>query len=665
MVIDNMIKGNIFNLLKPKNVAVYAMLMLFSIITLYFNKPIGILEMGIVIIVFLFQQVFNINRNKKINEYLEDLFLSSNSVSRDFVVNSVLPLVILKDESSVIWYNNNFAGIFYDNDSSEEDLKNLIKSFSLPSKEDKATIDFNIEYKGRNYNVLGNQLKVKNADKFYSMLYFIDTTNEANYKRELQEKEIVYLKLFIDNFDEVINGLSEAQRAVMIAETDKHIFNWAQENDAVIIKQERDKYSLFFEKINLDRYIKKEFEALRDLTLTDKELNTHLTFSIGIGHGGTSPLENEEFAVSSVDMALGRGGDQIVIKDKNGFSFYGGASKEIEKRSKVRSRVIALALKELIESKENVVIMGHTDPDFDSLGSALGISRAVKSLNKNCYIVMEDNSPAVKDILNEMAGIEEYNSIFVNKYQAEGYLDGSSLLIITDTHRKSLLPYPELLETAEATAIIDHHRKSTDFIENSTLIYHEPYASSTSELVIELLQYMDEKIKLNSTECKTLYAGMLVDTKNFSFKTGVRTFEAASFLRRSGLDTAQAKELVKCDLSTYQIRSKIINDAVIYRDNIAISKYIGEEIKDNTAIAQAADELINIKGITTTFVIYFDGGTCRISARSTGNINVQVIMEKMGGGGHQLSAGAQIETSDIYKVTEDLTKYIDEYLKEN
>lgn len=658
-------KTKMFNLLKPKNLASYVILLIFSVITLQFNKPLGMTEIGIVVVMFLFQQVFNISRNKKINEYLKDLFLSSDSITKDFVVNSILPLVILKENSSIIWYNNKFADIFYDDGPAETDIKALIKNFpSVKEGSVNGEINIVVDYNGRKYNVIGNQLKISSSEnKTYSMLYFVDVTAEYAYKKELKEKQIVYAKIVIDNYDEVIGTLSESQRAVLVAETDKHIFSWAQKTNSVIIKQERDKYRLFFEKIHLDGYLKNGFESLRDIKFSDMENSVHLTFSIGVGYGGASPVENEEFTSSSIDMALGRGGDQVVIKNKDGFTFHGGASKEVERRSKVRSRVVSLALKELIESKESVVITGHIDPDFDSLGSALGIYRAVKTLGKACYIVLEDSVPAVRDIVKEMESLPEYEGVIINKYQAESYLDGTGMLIIADTHRKSLLAYPELIEETETLVIIDHHRKSTDFIENATLTYHEPYASSTAELVIEILQYMEEKIKLTPTECKALYAGMLVDTKNFTFKTGVRTFEAASYLRRSGLDTAHAKELVKCDLSSYKIKSRIINDAVIYKNGIAISKYDAEEIEDTAVIAQAADELINIKGITTTFVIYYDGDGCRISARSIGTTNVQVIMEKMGGGGHQLSAGAQLATNDIEKVADELMEHIDEYLK--
>lgn len=659
-------KGNMFNLLKANNNASFFTLLIFAVVTLYFNFYLGLAEIATVLVLFLVHWFSNYRRSRKLNEYLEDLFLSSDSISKDFVVNSVLPLAILKDEDTIIWYNNKFADIFYDDGPAESSIKAIIKNFPLiKSGEDKGEINEIVEFEGKTFNVLGTKLKISNDEnKFYSLIHFIDITNEVFFKKELEEKELVIAKIVIDNYDEAINGLNESQRAVLIADTDKHIFSWAQNTNAVIKKQEKDKYNIYFEKKHLASYLKKDFEKLRDFSLNVNELDIHLTFSIGIGHGGDDPLENEEFSVASIDMALGRGGDQVVVKDKKGFSFYGGTSKEVEKRSKVRSRVVALALKELMESKETVVVMGHSDSDMDAFGSALGIVRAAKTVNKNAYILLDDVTPAISDIVDQMEEYEEYKDVIINKYQAETYLNNSGMLVLVDAHRKPLFPYEEVIESAETLVLIDHHRKSPDFIDNVTLTYHEPYASSTSELVTEILQYMGEKIKLNPVECRALYAGMLIDTKNFTFKTGVRTFEAASFLRRSGLDTTEAKELVKCDLKTYKIRSEIINDAVVYKDTIAISKYVGEELKDTTVIAQAADELINIKGITTTFVIYFDGESCRISARSIGNINVQVIMEKMGGGGHQLAAGTRIENANVNEVLDELIKNIDEFLGE-
>ncbi|MBE7020491.1 MAG: phosphoesterase [Ruminococcaceae bacterium] len=653
-------KVKIFNLFKANNNAAFLALVLFSIVTLYFNTWLGVLELVTVTVLFLVYIFSNSKRSKKLNEYLEDLFLSSDSISKDFIVNSVLPLAILKEEDTIIWYNNSFADIFYDDGPAESSIKALIKGFPAISCDGKS-INENFEFGGRFYNLLGTQLKVSaNENKYYSLIYFIDVTDREVFKKELADNEVVIAKIVIDNYDEAISKLTEAQRAVLTADTDKHIYSWAQNTHAVIKKQERGKYNFYFEKKYLDGYLKADFEKLRDFVPVVGESEVHLTFSIGLGHGGQSLLENEEFSAASIDMALGRGGDQVVIKDTNGFSYYGGVSKETEKRSKVRSRVVAVALKELMESKNNIVVMGHSNADMDSIGSALGIVRAARSVNKNAYIVLDEINPSIKDIVEQIEASEEYKGVIINQYQADSYLANDGMLVLVDAHRKVLFPYEELIGSAAALVVIDHHRKSSDFIDNTTLDYYEPYASSTAELVTEILQYMGEKIKLTPIEARALYAGMLIDTKNFTFKTGVRTFEAASFLRRSGLDTVDARELVKCDLKTYKIRSEIINNAVIYKDSIAISKYVGEEIKDTTVIAQAADELINIKGITTTFVIYFDGESSRISARSIGNVNVQVIMEKMGGGGHQLSAGAKIEGTDVNAVLEELKKNIDE-----
>lgn len=655
-------KKKIFSLLSNKNLGIYFLLIVFSLVTCYFNEIAGTVEICAVGVAFLIQLILNTGRKKKLNQYIEELFMSSGSITKDFVINSVLPLAILKDDLNIIWYNNEFSNIFFDEEIDENNIKEIIKDFPQ-LKNTNEDIDFVVSYKDEKYHIIGNRGKASDSDnKFYYMLHFINVTNEYNYKNELETKELLYGKIVVDNYEESINGLTEAQRAVLIADMDKHIFSWAQESKAVIKKQGTGKYYIFFEKMHLDEYIKKGFERLREITLTDKESNVHLTLSIGIGMGGDSPQENEEFSAAGIDMALGRGGDQVVIKDKSGFSFYGGASKEIEKRSKVRSRFIAQALEELIESKENIVIMGHSDPDMDAIGSALGIYRAAISLNKKCYIVMEENTPSIETIVKKMKESSEYKDIFINKYQAENYLYDSGILVIVDTHRKVLLPYPELLNSAETTVLIDHHRKSADFMEDITLIYHEAYASSTSELVVEIIEYMNTKIKLNPVECQALYAGILIDTKNFTFKTGVRTFEAASFLRRSGLDTAAAKELIKSDINDYRVCNEIISKADIYKEKIAICVYEGE-VKHTSVIARAADELINIKGIDTTFVIYKDDDVIKISARSIGTVNVQVIMEKMGGGGHQLSAGTKITDGNIENIKDTLKTYIDESIQ--
>ena len=362
-------------------------------------------------------------------------------------------------------------------------------------------------------------------------------------------------------------------------------------------------------------------------------------------------------------MALGRGGDQIVVKDENDFTFYGGFSKEIEKRTKVRARVVARALQELIEEKENVIVVGHKNADMDLLGSAMGIYRACTTCGKKCYILIEEINPSISDIAERIR--EKYDDIFINKYHADSMLHNNGMLVVLDTHVKGLLAYPDMLNYTDTVVLIDHHRKSTDFISDTKLLYHEPYASSTSELVIEILQYFNKKVEMTPIECEALYAGMLIDTKNFTFKTGVRTFEAASYLRRAGLNTIAAKDLVKCDLDTYIIRNEIINKASVYRNNIAISIYENSKLKDSVVVAQAADELLNIKGITTAFVMFFDGVGCSISARSIGDINVQVIMEKMGGGGHQLAAATRIKSVDTEAVNRELLSVIDEYFESN
>ena len=655
-------QGNFLKIFRPRTLIYFICLIAFSGVMFIYNPFIAGAELLLVALLVLYSKIFTLSRNEKISEYLKDLSLSSDSITKNFALNSVFPLAILKNDNDVIWYNNKFEEIFLDETKSKESaIGEIIPGFPSALL-GKSNFVFPISFKEREFRVEGSSIKESSADAGYSMLYFIECTEEKRLESELESRKIVFGKIVIDNYEETIGALSEGDRAVIIAELDKHIFGWSHNADAFIKKLEKDKFLIIFEKKNLNGYIEHEFEKLRNLKECLGESNVNVTLSVGVGYDGATPIESNAFSSSSIDMALGRGGDQVVVKNAEGFSFYGGGAKEVEKRTKVRSRVIAHALKELIESNDNVVVMGHKNADMDYIGSALGIYRAARTFGKKCYIVLDEISPSIRDLINIIQEEEEYSDLLITKSQAEILLEEGGMLVITDTHRLSLMPYPELTERTESVVLIDHHRKSADFYSKALLTYHEPYASSASELTVEILQYISDDLKLTNIESSALYAGILLDTQNFTFKTGVRTFEAASYLRRCGLDTAEAKELLKSDINNYVLRNQIISSAQIYKNSIAISAYDGN-IKDKAVPSQAANELLNIKGITTTFVIYSSGnGQYSVSARSIGDINVQLIMEKLGGGGHQLSAGAQISVPDINEAVTILKMSIDDYL---
>lgn len=656
-------QGNFLNILRPNNLLFYILLIIFVAITFYFSPAVASAELICVLALVIIHRLTASTRNAKISEYLKDLSLSSDSLSKQFALNSILPVAIVKNNADVIWYNNKFAEIFYaDEEAAPARVKELVKA--LPHlKKDEKHFETVVSIKDMHFNALGTAIETKDNKDSYIMVYFLDISEEVRLKKRVDNKSIVFARVVIDNYEETIGVLPEGDRAVVRADLDKHIYGWANSNHSFIHKMEKDCFLLVFEKQHLSRYLSSEFEKLRKIKLSAEVGPVNITLSIGIGADCENPVEANQYSTSSIDMALGRGGDQVVLKNSEGFSFFGGASKEVEKRTKVRSRVVAHALRELIENKDNVIVMGHKNPDIDFFGSALGIFRAVKTFGKKCCIILDEVTPSIEDIYNTVHQNDLYADMIINKTQAEVLLNESSMLVILDTHRPSMMPYPELIEHTETVVMIDHHRKSADFYSGAVLSYHEPYASSAAELVAEILQYISEDAKPNQIESTALYAGILLDTRNFTFKTGVRTFEAASYLRRCGLSTVEAKDVLKPDLNAYKMRNRIVSAAEIYKSSIAISCY-NEEVKSPAVPAQAADELLNIKGITAAFVIYKMEGIYGISARSIGDINVQVVMEKLGGGGHQLSAGAQFESEDSEAVREALTGVIDEYLDE-
>lgn len=658
--------GKITGMFNSKLMIVYFLIVIFALLMFIYNPILGVTQLGIIVLVILCQTVFTSEKNRKLSDFIEDVYLSSDSITKNFIVNSNFPLVILNEKNQMIWGNDKFCDILGKRLISTEKITDVVSDFPKLSYETNE-LNFNCRLNERVYNVVGSVENFQEEkSKKWALLYWVDITQYAWLEEKYVNEQLAYASIVIDNYEESISGLIGSDIAELTAKIDNLIFQWAKNISGYIKKLEKDRYILLIQEKYLKEYKKNNrFEILESVKNIDLNLSIPVTLSIGIGVSEENPMTADEYSKAALDMCLGRGGDQVVIKDKDGFSYYGGNTKETEKRTKVRARVISFAFKELIESKTNVIVIGHKNPDPDLLGAALGIYRAVRTLDKNCYIVLDTVNPSIRNMKERIDADEEYSDTFISKYQAEMMMNSDTVLVILDTHKRSVVAFPELVDMAENIVLIDHHRKSADFITNTVLCYHEPYASSASELIIEILQYIADKVKMTKVECDSLYAGMLVDTKNFAFKTGVRTFEAASFLRRAGLDPIAAKEMVKCDLDTYLIRSSMVRNAKIYRDHIAISASAGSELEDPSIIAQAADDLINIKGITTTFVLYHDNTITKISARSVGDINVQVIMEQLGGGGHQLSAGTQIEGKPLEEVIRELEEAIDHYLENN
>ena len=473
--------------------------------------------------------------------------------------------------------------------------------------------------------------------------------------------------IMIDNYEEIIQRIPEDSKPQIIAEIDKLLYEWASETGGLMIKRDRDTFIYVFEQQYLEKLEEEKFSILDKI----KEINTEtdenipITLTIAISNEGNSNYEKFETAHTAIDIALGRGGDQVVVRKNGKYYFFGGTTQELEKRTKVKARVISHALEELIQKADNVVIMGHINGDIDSLGSSLGIYRLAKTLGKDAYIVNNTYGLTLANFINTLTEKEEYKSIIIDKNTAITLTTENTLLIIVDTHKKSYVEVAELLDQTEKIVIIDHHRKSEDFIENAILTFHEAYASSASELVTELVEYASKGVTLEQLEAESLYAGIMMDTKNFTFKTGVRTFEAAAYLRKYGIDIIKVKKWFQSDLESYNVIAEIVKNAEIINGSIGISIYNEKDKNANLICAKAADELLTISDITASFVLGKMGEKICISGRSIGDINVQVILEKLGGGGHITLAGAQLEGVTMEEAKDELIIRINEYFTEN
>ena len=634
----------------------------------------GIIAYGLVI---WYTMWTNKKRKAELSEQLKDLTLNVNTTAKTTLINSPFPLAIVETNGNVIWKSEKFVTEFESLDINMNDyLSEIVRSIKLTiensdeGKQEKVrgTIDTNIKIENKMYNVLGSYVKShkmhQKEQEYTTILYFIDETYLKKLEQEQKDSDICIGIIMIDNYEEISQRISSEIKPQLIAKMEKYIYDWAAKYNSLIVKSDRDTFFCIMEQKYLKVAEADKFNILDEVKDIDVPDITQPTLSIGFSDDGDNNAEKSESARTVIDIALGRGGDQAIVKMDGRYQFFGGRTQEVEKRTKVKARIVSHALKELISEADNVILMGHSNGDMDSIGSSLGLYRLTKTLGKEAKIVNETTGIGLDNFLTEAKKTEEYADCFITKQEALDSVKPNTLLIVTDTHKKSYVEVPELLEKVNKIVVVDHHRRSTDYIENAILTFHEVYASSASELVTEILEYSQLDIELTPIEVEALYAGIMLDTKNFTFKTGVRTFEAAAYLRKCGVDIIKVKKWFQSDLHTYQIISEIVSKSEIVNDSIAISTYENDDENANIIAAKAADELLTIGGITASFVLGKTGDKIYISGRSIGGINVQLILEKLGGGGHITLAGAQLENISMEDAKQELINRINEYFYE-
>ena len=637
-----------------------------SIFLLYYNFYLG----GLFFIGFIYMVINNWKttniRRKEWTNYIQNLSLDIDETTKKAVMNLPIPLCILEFDGKITWYNRKFNTMIGQDDLLGVNIDNLIKNLNLRKvlNENKEMYT-DINYKDREYTIVYNVIKnekEKNA-KYLMMLYWIDKTDFLNMQKKYEEEKNVVMLIQVDGYDEVLKSAQEENRPLLSVAIEKELANLEINTKGALRRTSKDKFFLMMNKKELIKLESEKFLILDQIRKIDYGNNLPVTISMGIGIDGDTINDNLKFATGALDLALGRGGDQAVVKTQDKFAFYGGKSKAVEKTTKVKSRLIGHALREVILESDNIFIMGHKYPDMDAMGAAVGIYDICKSCNKSANIVLDYSNESIEEFVKRINKSYYYDGVFVDSDYAIKECTKNTLVIVVDTHRPNFTECPQLLNMSDKVVVIDHHRRGVDFINDTVLLFHEIYVSSTCEMVTEIVQYIEDDIRINKLTAEGLLAGISLDTKNFAFKTGVRTFEAASYLKKSGADTIEVKKLFNSDIKDFITKAEIIQNAKVINDNICLAYTMTEANNINIVIAQAADELLNIKEVEASFVLGKKDDKVFISARSLGNINVHVLMEKLGGGGHRDMAGAQLDTS-LEKAYEIIKDTIQAHLKE-
>ena len=654
-------------LLEPNLKLYFFCMVVFAAAALTASLPLGLIELVCTAALYMYSTKRNLKRRQNIMQYIDSVTGSVDTASKSTLINSPLPIMVFRpDTGEVIWSNENFlqlAGV-------REHLFEMKVGDAVPDfpvewlLEGKSECPDRVEMNSRRFRVYGSLVRAKGRSGEQSLVattYWVDTTEADDLKERYATTRPVMAILMVDNYEDLMKACADTQRSAVLAQIDEKLDQWASGADGLLLKTERDHYLFIFEECHYDHFVEEKFsilDAIRDIKVGD----TNPTLSIGIGKDADTMAELYKNARLSLEMALSRGGDQAVVRGKVDFQFYGGRSKSAEKRTKVKSRVMARALGELMADAAEIYIMGHSFADMDAVGASTGLCCIARKYGKRAQIVIDQERNAAGQVLAKFRDLPEYEGVFTSGSDAFLKMRPGALVIVVDTNRPDMVECPQLLESSNRVAVIDHHRRAASYIENAAFSFHEPYASSASELVAELLQYLVDPNDLLKGEAEALLAGIVLDTKNFTMRTGGRTFEAAAFLRRAGADTAEVSRLFQSDLKSMVERYDIIRRAGMYHENIAIAAVDSD--CPRVVAAKAADDLLTLQGVQASIVIYRSGDNVGLSARSLGDINVQVLMEALGGGGNSTTAGGTIPGGDVKQIYESLLKAIDKYYED-
>ncbi|BBB90619.1 MAG TPA: DHH family phosphoesterase [Methylomusa anaerophila] len=641
------------------------------LVIMFYNPYVGVLGTILLYALYLFGRERHVERQKALNEYLSSMSCYVEEATALALSNLPLAIAIV-DNSGLIHWRNSILAAWSDNPAApNESLLKIFPDLDLSKIWDEAG-QFRLESDSRFFDVIHKPIPSCAASgsdepaQALMILYITDITPCEVSKIACQQARPVMAYIQIDNYDDALKGLSETQRTNILAEVSKHLSEWIAELGGFLKKFSEDTYLAMIDRKALEQVVfNDKFDILDKIRAIHGGNKIPVTLSLGVAAGDDSIAALSQVAQAGLDLALGRGGDQAAVNIDGKVQFFGGKAKAVEKNTRVKARIVAHTLRDLIDQADSVIVMGHAGEDFDSLGASLGVTRMVMQRGKTVNVVVSQPGLAVDKLSELLLDYEEYRELFISPAEAGAIISGRTLLFVVDTHRPELVAAPELINRTERIVVIDHHRRAETFIPNTLLVYLEPSASSASELVAELLMYFDDKLELNRLEASALYAGVVVDTKNFAVQTGVRTFEAASYLRRAGADPMLVRHLFRMDLETIKSRAAIIENTIMPFEGVVVAVCPPEVKNAQVLAAQSADTLLNIEGVKVSFVLFTAEDGIGVSARSNGDINVQIIMEQLGGGGHQSVAGAKIKNMTVDDIIKRIIALVADYMKES